>query len=83
MGGAHVHPRTGLDTEYMGEEYLDIMQECIKWCKENDMLACLYDEDRWPSGAAGGVVSKRNPEYRQMHLLVTRYPYGELPEEMK
>lgn len=83
MGGAHMHPRTGLDTEYMGPEFLDIMKQCIEFCRENGMLACLYDEDRWPSGAAGGVVSKLNPDYRQMHLLITRYPYGELPEELR
>lgn len=83
MGGAYMHPRTGLDTPYMGDEYLGIMRACIEYCRENDMLACLYDEDRWPSGAAGGQVSKANPEYRQQHLLVTAYPYGSLPEHLK
>lgn len=83
MGGAYMHPRTGLDTPYMGEAYIEIMRECIAFCKENNMLACLYDEDRWPSGAAGGQVSKSNAEFRQQHLLVTVYPYGSLPEHLK
>lgn len=82
MGGAYMHPRTGLDTEYMGEEYLDIMAECVDFCRKNGMFACLYDEDRWPSGAAGGLVTRKNPDFRQMHLLVTTYPYGQLPEHL-
>ena len=36
------------------------------------MEAWLYDEDRWPSGPAGGLVTK-NPSYRfrflRMHVL--------------
>lgn len=42
------------------------------------MLACLYDEDKWPSGTAGGLVLQGHPEFRTRHLLVTRVPYGEL-----
>jgi hypothetical protein len=34
-----------------------------------DMEAWLYDEDRWPSGAAGGLVTK-DPRYRQHRLRV-------------
>lgn len=83
MGGAYMHPRTGLDTEYMGNEYLEIMARCVAFCRENDMLACLYDEDRWPSGAAGGLVTRQNPDYRQMHLLATVHPYGQLPDQLK
>jgi hypothetical protein len=43
MGGAHMHPRTGLDTPYMGEEYMGIMKTIVERCKEKGMLACLYD----------------------------------------
>jgi len=35
-----------------------------------------YDEDRWPSGAAGGQVMKDNPEHKIKHLLFTRHKYG-------
>jgi hypothetical protein len=83
MGGAYLHPRTGLDTEYMGPEYLDIMAQCVDYCRANNMLASLYDEDRWPSGAAGGLVTHKNPDFRQMHLLVTIHPYGQLPRELR
>ena len=29
--------------------------------RENDLELWIYDEDKWPSGAAGGMVSKVNP----------------------
>jgi hypothetical protein len=41
MGGFHMHVRTGLDTEYMGEEYMDIVKSCVDYAEEKEMLACL------------------------------------------
>ena len=75
FGGAHIHVRTGLDTPYLSDEYMDIVSKCIDKAKENQMLIWLYDEDRWPSGAAGGLVT-RNKQFRARHLLFTMKPYG-------
>ncbi len=70
MGGFHMHARTGLNLPYLGPEFMERVRECVETAKELDMLAWLYDEDRWPSGAAGGLVTK-NPEFRARHLLFT------------
>jgi hypothetical protein len=35
-----------------------------------------YDDDRWPSGAAGGLVTKKYPEHRGKHILFTPRVYG-------
>lgn len=70
MGGFHMHARTGLATPYLGPEFMERVKECVETAKELDMLAWLYDEDRWPSGAAGGLVTKE-PEFRARHLLFT------------
>lgn len=70
FGGFYMHPRVGLETEYLSEEYLDCIAHCIEIAKKNGMLACLYDEDRWPSGYAGGLVTKI-PEYRQRAIFIT------------
>jgi hypothetical protein len=64
FGGFHMHSRVGLDTEYLGEEYMDIVKKCVERAKEKGMLAWLYDEDRWPSGAAGGLVTKDEDKFR-------------------
>ena len=39
------------------------------------MYACLYDEDRWPSGFAGGKVTQI-PKYRQRFLILAREADG-------
>jgi hypothetical protein len=75
FGGYHMHCRTGLDTEYMGSEFLDIIKQCVEYGEANDMLSWLYDEDRWPSGAAGGLVTKEH-KHRVKSLLWTCKPYG-------
>jgi len=75
FGGFHMHVRTGMATEYLSDEYMNIIGACIEKAGKEKMLAWLYDEDRWPSGAAGGIVT-RNPDYRTRHLLLTRKPYG-------
>ena len=80
MGGFHIHCRTGLDTEYMGEEFMDLVKECVNRAKEKDMLACLYDEDRWPSGVAGGLVVKDDESFKAQHILLTPWKYGQGPD---
>ena len=74
MGGVTIHCRTGLATEYMGEEFMDIVKACIEKAKQCGMKLYLYDEDRWPSGFAGGKVT-------QDHELRMRY-INFLPAEM-
>ncbi len=71
FGGAHLHPRTGLENEYLGEEFLELVGYADQLAKEKQMLCWLYDEDRYPSGAAGGIVTE-NLDYRARHLLLTR-----------
>ncbi len=63
FGGFHMHSRAGMDNTYLGEEFMGLVRACVDKAKREDMLAWLYDEDRWPSGAAGGLVTKE-PEYR-------------------
>ena len=76
FGDAHMHVRTGMATPYLSDEYMGLIKTCVEKCKKEDMLAWLYDEDRWPSGAAGGLVTK-DKEFRATHLLFTPQPYFE------
>ena len=70
LGGFHMHVRTGLKNEYMSEEFLSLVRACVDKARQEKMLAWLYDEDRWPSGAAGGLVTK-DEAYRARCLLFT------------
>ena len=74
FGGFHMHVRTGMDTPYLADEYMDRVGDCVEHARKNNMLAWLYDEDRWPSGAAGGIVTQ-NMQYRQRSLMFTTTPY--------
>ena len=58
LGGFFMHARVGLATEYLGEKWFSCIRTCIEEAKKCGMKAYLYDEDRWPSGAAGGIVTK-------------------------
>jgi hypothetical protein len=75
FGGAHMHPRTGMATPYLSDEHMDIVKGVVQKAKEEEMHAYLYDEDRWPSGPAGGIVTKEE-RFRGRYLLFTPYPYG-------
>ena len=57
MGGFFMHSRVGLNTKYLGNEWFECIRACIDEAEKLGMKAWLYDEDRWPSGAAGGLVT--------------------------
>lgn len=75
MGGFHMHVRTGMDSPYLDEKFMDFIKSCVEKAKKEDMLAWLYDEDRWPSGTAGGIVTRECPEFAIKNLMFTRIPY--------
>ncbi len=82
FGGFHMHVRSGMDTVYLGDEFMDLVGACVDHAKKNEMLAWLYDEDRWPSGFAGGYVTK-DKQYRMRYLLITKVPYAEEANDTK
>ncbi|MDI9470566.1 MAG: hypothetical protein QM296_10210 [Bacillota bacterium] len=75
FGGAHLHVRDGLQIPYLSDEFMEIVRSTVEHCHETGMLAWLYDEDRWPSGFAGGLVT-RDHCYRARRLVLTRSPAG-------
>ncbi len=70
LGGFHMHVRTGLKNPYLDDAYMELVKNCVDKAKAEDMLAWLYDEDRWPSGAAGGLVTK-DEQFRSRSLVFT------------
>lgn len=78
MGGFVIHSRTGLELPYLGREFMDRVRECVREARDREMKVWLYDEDRWPSGFAGGLVTE-NREYRARYLVLTPVKGGEEP----
>jgi len=69
MGGYFMHSRTGLATEYLGDEWFRLINSCADEGEKLGLESWLYDEDRWPSGTAGGEVT-RNPKYRKKFIYL-------------
>ncbi len=59
FGGFFMHSRTGLSTEYMGKEWFKFIRSCAIYGYNRGLEAWLYDEDRWPSGTCGGLVTEK------------------------
>ena len=68
--GFFMHSRTGLSTEYLGEKWFDCIKICAKEAAKNGLDAYIYDEDRWPSGSAGGMAVE-NPRFRMKQMSVS------------
>lgn len=83
VGGAFIHARFGLETEYLGSEWLRLIRVCCEKAKALDLKLWLYDENPFPSGI-GGLKVTRVPDYRAKYLEMVRIPLGrEVPEPEK
>ena len=71
MGGVFIHPRRGLITEYLSDEWFDLVAYSMEKAKEIGLNVWIYDENVCPSGFAGGHVYNEMPEsYNQGTALV-------------
>jgi hypothetical protein len=68
-GGFFMHARVGLRTAYMGRHWMACVRACIEAARRHGLGAWLYDEDKWPSGFAGGLSVAANPAYRARCLV--------------
>ena len=75
FGGFFMHSRTGLETGYLGKDWFDCVRACVDEAKKLGLEAWAYDEDRWPSGIAGGLVTK-NPACRRRLAFLEVIPAG-------
>ena len=62
-----MHCRTGMNTEYLGDEFMDMVSDCNETAKQKDMLCWLYDEDRYASGFGGGYVTRTDTRRTGRH----------------
>ena len=69
FGGAFLHSRVGLLTEYLGPEWWQAMDAGVEAADDLGLEAWFYDEDKWPSGFAGGIVPKMSRDYHARSLV--------------
>lgn len=80
FGGFFMHSRTGLRTEYLGEEWFRMIRRCADHAERSGLEAWIYDEDRWPSGAAGGLASRKEKLRMRFISLYTNDSYLQTDE---
>jgi len=68
IGGYFMHARGGLQTEYMGKEWMENIQVGVEEARLRGMGAWAYDENGWPSGFGDGRVNGRGEIYQQKYL---------------
>ncbi|MBE6974177.1 MAG: hypothetical protein E7436_01620 [Ruminococcaceae bacterium] len=73
--GGFLHSRVGLVTEYMSEEWMEAVRHCCREAEKQGTALWLYDEDRFPSGYAGGAVLARDDSLRTKAMCLI--PAGE------
>lgn len=75
-----VHPRPGLVTEYLSDEWFELVRFTVERGRELGMKVWIYDENSYPSGFAGGHVPDIMPESYNQGQGLTMTQYEILPD---
>ncbi len=73
QGGFFMHARNGLETPYMGKEWMRLVNACIDEAEKCGIHPWCYDELGWPSGSAGGAITSLGDDYRVRWLRLRNY----------
>ena len=70
-----IHPRPGLITEYLSDNWFKLYQHAVEKGKELGMDVWIYDENSYPSGFGGGHVPDEMPESynKGQGLIMTKF----------
>ncbi len=84
LGGSFIHSRDGLETPYLSDEWLEDVAVSADESAKQGLELWIYDEDKWPSGSAGGLVSKSNPvELTAKALTLEILPSPDMPVSLQ
>lgn len=71
-----IYARSGLEYEYMGDDWLQMCQWFCKHARRLDMSIWLYDEYNWPSGSCKGRVPAERPDFESRQYAVYKLADG-------
>jgi hypothetical protein len=72
IGGVFIHPRPGLITPYLSDDWFSLCQYAVETGKSLGLKVWIYDENSYPSGFAGGHVPAQMPDAVRSGLRMTR-----------
>ena len=81
FGGVFVHPRPGLITEYLSDEWFELFRYTVEKGKKLGMDIWIYDENSYPSGFAGGHVPANMPESNTSGSTLHEIPLTKIEKE--
>jgi hypothetical protein len=84
--GAFMHARRGInkgETPYFSPGWWDAVNTAATYGKQVGFYPWLYDEDKWPSGSAGGRTVAVNPEEFSQKGLIYSAMEIEGPQNIK
>lgn len=64
-----LYPRSGLEIEYMSEEWRMFCSRVLAMVSELQMKVWLYDEYNWPSGSCKNTVIREDASFRAKRFL--------------
>ncbi|MGZ5496816.1 MAG: glycosyl hydrolase, partial [Candidatus Aminicenantales bacterium] len=73
IGGAFIHPRPGLITPYLTDEWFSLCAYAVEVGKDLGLKIWIYDENSYPSGFAGGHVPAAMPDAARSGLRMRKY----------
>ena len=73
IGGAFIHPRPGLITPYLGDEWFALCAHAVEKGRALGLEIWLYDENSYPSGFAGGHVPAAMPDAARSGLRMRTF----------
>jgi hypothetical protein len=56
------------DRYLQSEDHWNTLTQAVKSCSQLGLRVWIYDEDGYPSGSAGGLVLKENPDHEALSL---------------
>jgi len=71
-----IYARSGLEYEYLGEEWLQMCQWFCQHAQRLGMSIWLYDEYNWPSGSCKGRVPEENADFESRQYAVYKHADG-------
>lgn len=81
IGDVIVHPRYGLQVEYLSDGWFEIFGWCVREAKKHGMHVWIYDELNWPSGTAGMTVMNMDENFKSKFLAVEEHHLANLDME--
>ena len=70
IGAVVLHARAGLLLPYGGGDWFAFVRRTARQCAARGVEVWLYDEDPYPSGAAGGRLVMEHPEFAAHHIAM-------------